>query len=238
MLVTSPAMRTCSMPRAWSRSGRSQLPGKNALARALVARRSSGRTSSPAARRVPAPLTPAWWYEAARASPRPAASVSGEAMDEVDEGDGAARRPHRGGHRVDRAVQGLRALGPGAGVLVQVDHHERGAGTVQRGMHVQAAAPPGHHLVHQGLGDDPAGVDDTFGRRCGHGGTLDHRTNLCSPAAPDQARARLLRAVSRSQASTYSETRRATTSAVRSTRFIWPTTWPTGLKFTSLAASG
>ena len=25
---------------------------------------------------------------------------------------------------------------------------------------------------------------------------------------------------------------------MRSTRFIWPTTWPTGLKFTSLAASG
>lgn len=42
----------------------------------------------------------------------------------------------------------------------------------------------------------------------------------------------------RSHASTYSWIRRLTTSAERSTRFIMPTIWPTGLKLTSLAASG
>ena len=44
------------------------------------------------------------------------------------------------------------------------------------------------------------------------------------PCGAAQARARSFRAVRRSQASTYSSTRRWMTSAVRSTRFIWPTT--------------
>ncbi len=144
-------------------------------------------------------------------------------------GQGHGRSDRRRRHRRHAAEEHRRAADPPAGVRERARAHPFAAGDLRRpgrGRRRPRRARP------RGAGPRPA-------RGRGPRPALAEVARGRAPRHPHgQVRARALRSASRSHASRYSVTSRCTTSAVRSTRFICPTTWPTGLKFTSRAASG